>query len=233
MRVIVGCEFSQVVTRAFRDKGHEAYSCDLLPTEGNPAWHFQEDILELLKRERFDLAIFHPPCTHLAVSGARWFKDKKAEQEEALSFVEALLCAPIEHIALENPVSIISSRIRKPDQIIQPWQFGHGETKATCLWLKGLPKLVPTDIVVPEWAVKTDGSIHLSSKGKRDNPTHFLTGRNTRILKGAQLAQWNRIHREPPGPDRWKNRSRTYQGIAEAMAEQWGEVAMGIRRLKE
>ena len=225
MRVIVGCEFSQVVTRAFRDKGHEAYSCDLLPTEGNPAWHFQEDILELLKRERFDLAIFHPPCTHLAVSGARWFKDKKAEQEEALSFVEALLCAPIEYIALENPVSIISSRIRKPDQIIQPWQFGHGETKATCLWLKGLPKLVPTDIVVPEWAVKTDGSIHLSSKGKRDNPTHFLTGRNTRILKGAQLAQWNRIHREPPGPDRWKNRSRTYQGIAEAMAEQWGEVA--------
>ena len=225
MRVIVGCEFSQVVTRAFRDKGHEAYSCDLLPTEGNPAWHFQEDILELLKRERFDLAIFHPPCTHLAVSGARWFKEKRDKQEAALSFVEALLYVPIEHIALENPVSIISSRIRKPDQIIQPWQFGHGETKATCLWLKGLPKLVPTDIVVPEWAVKTDGSIHLSSKGKRDNPTHFLTGRNTRILKGAQLAQWNRIHREPPGPDRWKNRSRTYQGIAEAMAEQWGEVA--------
>ena len=194
MRVIVGCEFSQVVTRAFRDKGHEAYSCDLLPTEGNPAWHFQEDILELLKRERFDLAIFHPPCTHLAVSGARWFKDKKAEQEEALSFVEALLCAPIEHIALENPVSIISSRIRKPDQIIQPWQFGHGETKATCLWLKGLPKLEPTNIV-----------------------------------EGRE----NRIHRMPPSPDRWKNRSRTYQGIAEAMAEQWGEVAMGIRRLKE
>ena len=194
MRVIVGCEFSQVVTRAFRDKGHEAYSCDLLPTEGNPAWHFQEDILELLKRERFDLAIFHPPCTHLAVSGARWFKDKKAEQEEALSFVEALLCAPIEHIALENPVSIISSRIRKPDQIIQPWQFGHGETKATCLWLKGLPKLEPTNIV-----------------------------------EGRE----NRIHRMPPSPERWKNRSRTYQGIAEAMAEQWGEVAMGIRRLKE
>ena len=116
MRVIVGCEFSQVVTRAFRDKGHEAYSCDLLPTEGNPAWHFQEDILELLKRERFDLAIFHPPCTHLAVSGARWFKEKRDKQEAALSFVEALLYAPIEHIALENPVSIISSRIRKPDQ---------------------------------------------------------------------------------------------------------------------
>ena len=183
MRVIVGCEFSQVVTRAFRDKGHEAYSCDLLPTEGNPAWHFQEDILELLKRERFDLAIFHPPCTHLAVSGARWFKEKRDKQEAALSFVEALLYAPIEHIALENPISIISSRIRKPDQIIQPWQFGHGETKATCLWLKGLSKLTPTNIV--------DGRA-------------------------------NRVHREPPGPNRWKNRSRTYQGIAEAMAEQWG-----------
>ena len=185
MRVIVGCEFSQVVTRAFRDKGHEAYSCDLLPTEGNPAWHFQEDILELLKRERFDLAIFHPPCTHLAVSGARWFKDKKAEQEEALSFVEALLCAPIEHIALENPVSIISSRIRKPDQIIQPWQFGHGETKATCLWLKNLPKLTPTNIV----------------EGRK-----------------------NRVHHEPPGPERWKNRSRTFPGIADAMADRWSEI---------
>lgn len=184
MRVIVGCEFSQVVTRAFRDKGHEAYSCDLLPTEGNPAWHFQEDILELLKRERFDLAIFHPPCTHLAVSGARWFKEKRDKQEAALSFVEALLYAPIEHIALENPVSIISSRIRKPDQIIQPWQFGHGETKATCLWLKGLPKLIPTNIV--------EGREH-------------------------------RIHRMPPSKDRWKERSRTLPGIAEAMAEQWGQ----------
>jgi len=182
MRVIVGCEFSQVVTRAFRDKGHEAYSCDLLPTEGNPAWHFQEDILELLKRERFDLAIFHPPCTHLAVSGARWFKEKRDKQEAALSFVEALLYAPIEHIALENPVSIISSRIRKPDQIIQPWQFGHGETKATCLWLKNLPKLSPTNIV---------------------------EGRTARV------------HHEPPSPDRWKKRSRTFPGIANAMAEQW------------
>jgi len=183
MRVIVGCEFSQVVTRAFRDKGHEAYSCDLLPTEGNPAWHFQEDILELLKRERFDLAIFHPPCTHLAVSGARWFKEKRDEQEAALSFVEALLYAPIEHIALENPVSIISSRIRKPDQIIQPWMFGHGETKAICLWLKNLPNLLPSNVV---------------------------DGREARI------------HKMPPGPDRWKNRSRFYVGVAEAMAEQWG-----------
>ena len=128
--------------------------------------------------------IAHPPCTHLAVSGARWFKDKRREQQDALDFVEALMSAPVPRIALENPISIISSRIRKPDQIIQPWQFGHGETKATCLWLKNLPPLVPTDIV------------------------------NGRVA---------RVHREPPGPDRWRNRSRTFQGIADAMAEQWGE----------
>ena len=184
MRVVVGCEFSQIVTKAFRDRGHDAYSCDLLPTEGNPAWHFQEDILELLKRESFDLGIFHPPCTHLAVSGARWFKDKQKEQAAALDFVRCLLDAPILKIALENPVSVISTRIRKPDQICQPWMFGHGETKATCLWLKGLPKLQATDIV---------------------------SGRD------------NRVHRMPPGPDRWKERSRSFQGIADAMSSQWGE----------
>jgi len=127
--------------------------------------------------------IAHPPCTHLAVSGARWFKEKRKEQEEALQFVRRLLYADVPKIAIENPVSIISSRIRKPDQIIQPWQFGHGETKATCLWLKGLPKLVPT-----------------------------------RIVDGREA----RVHKMPPGPDRWKERSRTFQGIAEAMAEQWG-----------
>ena len=127
--------------------------------------------------------IAHPPCTHLAVSGARWFRDKQKEQADALRFVQKLLNATIYKIAMENPVSVISSRIRKPDQIIQPWQFGHGETKATCLWLKNLPKLVPTNIV--------DG-------------------------------RENRVHREPPGPDRWKRRSVTYKGIAEAMADQWG-----------
>lgn len=195
MRVIVGCEFSQVVTRAFRDKGHEAYSCDLLPTEGNPAWHFQEDILELLKRERFDLAIFHPPCTHLAVSGARWFKHKLSEQEEALNFVKTLMSVPINKICIENPISIISSHIRKPDQIIQPWMFGHGETKATCLWLKGLPKLEPTH---------------------RKNELFSEPEPNERIA---------RVHLMPPSPDRWKERSRTYQGIANAMAEQWTNVA--------
>ena len=143
--------------------------------------HHQWDVTEIIS-EDWDIMIAHPPCTHLAASGARWFKDKKQEQNEALEFVRLLLNAPIERIALENPVGVISTRIRKPDQIIQPWQFGHGETKATCLWLKGLPKLVPTKIV---------------------------DGREARI------------HKTPPSPERWKIRSRTYAGIAEAMATQW------------
>lgn len=181
MRVLVACEFSGTVRDAFRALGHNAVSCDLLPSE-KPGPHIQGDALDSL-RDGWDLAIYHPPCTHLAVSGARWFADKRAEQEDALAFVRLLLDAPIPRIALENPVSIISSRIRKPDQIIQPWQFGHGETKATCLWLKGLPKLVPTNVV---------------------------DGRSARV------------HRMPPGPDRWKERSRTLPGIAAAMAAQWG-----------
>ena len=184
MKVIVGCEFSQIVTKAFRDLGHEAYSCDLLPGEINSKWHIQDDIRKHLN-ENWDIGIFHPPCTHLAVSGARWFKDKKVEQAEALEFVRLLLAAPIKRIALENPISIISSHIRKPDQIIQPWQFGHGETKATCLWLQNLPKLQPTNIV---------------------------EGREQRIWK------------MPPGENRWKERSRTFEGIAQAMANQWGNV---------
>ena len=183
MRVLVTCEFSGIVRDAFRRQGHDAWSCDILPTEqGGP--HIEGDVRWIL-RSGWDLMIAHPPCTHLAVSGARWFKDKRAEQAEALEFVLTLLNAPIPRIALENPISIISSRIRKPDQIIQPWQFGHGETKATCLWLKGLPPLQPTQIV---------------------------EGREARV------------HRMPPGPDRWKERSRTVPGIAEAMASQWGSV---------
>ena len=182
MKVLIGCEFSGAVRRAFRAVGHEAWSCDLLPAEDESPYHIQEDLLGILT-DGWDLAIFHPPCTHLAVSGARWFKDKQVEQAEALEFVRTLLVAPIPRIALENPVSIISSRIRKPDQIIQPWMFGHGETKATCLWLKSLPPLVPTEVV---------------------------EGREAKV------------HRMPPGPDRWKERSRTYPGIANAMAEQWG-----------
>lgn len=183
MKVLVGCEFSGTVRDAFIAGGHDAMSCDLLPTD-KPGPHYQGDVRDVLDGG-WDLAIFHPPCTHLAVSGARWFKDKKTEQEEALEFVRLLLNAQIPRIALENPVSIISSRIRKPDQVIQPWQFGHGETKATCLWLKNLPKLVPTNIVEGRAAV---------------------------------------VHRMPPSPDRWKMRSKTYEGIAQAMATQWGNL---------
>jgi hypothetical protein len=183
MRVLVACEYSGTVRDAFIAMGHEAISCDLLPTE-KPGPHIQGDVLPLLG-DGWDLMICHPPCTHLSVSGARWFKDKLPEQAEALWFVDMLLNAPIPRIALENPISIISSRIRKPDQIIQPWQFGHGETKATCLWLKNLPKLTPTNIV---------------------------EGREARV------------HKMAPGPDRWKERSRTFQGIADAMAQQWGKL---------
>jgi hypothetical protein len=185
MRVLVACEFSGVVRRAFQDLGHEAWSCDLLPAEDGSDWHYQGDVLGIIGQGNWDLMIAHPPCTDLAVSGARWFPQKRADgsQQRALDFVRALLDAPIPRIALENPISIISSAIRKPDQIIQPWQFGHGEVKATCLWLKGLPKLVPTDIV--------DGRVP-------------------------------RVHHASPGPDRWKERSRTLPGIAAAMADQWG-----------
>lgn len=145
MRVLIACEFSGVVRNAFSALGHDAWSCDLLECERGGK-HIQGDVCSLLK-DGWDLMICHPPCTHLAVSGARWFKDKRDEQARALRFVQTLMEAPIDRIALENPISIISSRIRKPDQIIQPWMFGHGETKATCLWLKGLPKLTPTRIV--------------------------------------------------------------------------------------
>ena len=183
MKVLVACEFSGIVRDAFTRTGHDAWSCDLLPSE-TPGNHIQGDVLNILN-DGWDLMIAHPPCTHLAVSGARWFKDKVAEQVEALEFVRGLMNAPIPLIAVENPVSIISSKIRKSDQTIQPWQFGHGEVKATCLWLKGLPKLTPTDVV---------------------------EGREARV------------HRMPPGPDRWKERSRFFPGIAEAMACQWGAL---------
>lgn len=182
MRILIACEYSGTVRDAFIAAGHDAVSCDLLPSE-SPGPHYQGDVTDILN-DGFDMMIAHPPCTHLAVSGARWFHLKQQEQAESLEFVRLLMDAPIPRIAIENPVSVISSRIRKPDQIIQPWQFGHGETKATCLWLKGLPLLTPTDVV---------------------------SGR-------AQ-----RIHKMPPSPDRWKERSRTYAGIAAAMAQQWGQ----------
>jgi site-specific DNA-cytosine methylase len=186
MKVLVACEYSGIVREAFTRLGHDATSCDLLPTE-IPGKHIQGDVLEVIKQEQFDLMIAHPPCTDLAVSGAKWFKEKRADgrQQRALEFVQQLLDAPIPMIALENPVSVISTYIRKSDQYVQPWMFGHGETKRTGLWLKGLPLLRPTNIV---------------------------EGREQRVwLMG-------------PSPDRWKNRSRTYQGIADAMAEQWGNA---------
>jgi len=221
MRVLVACEFSGIVRDAFIKRGHDAWSCDILPTE-KPGPHIQDDVLKHLD-DGWDLMIAHPPCTHLAVSGARYFAQKRADgrMQAGIDFFMQMINAPIEKIAVENPVSIMSTVYRKPDQIIQPWQFGHGESKSTCLWLKHLTALVPTEIITPEWAITADGKEHRSAKGKRDNPTHFLTGRGERMNE-MQRAQWERIHRMPPGPDRWKNRSRTYTGIAEAMATKWG-----------
>lgn len=193
MRVLIACEFSGIVMTAFRKAGHDAYSCDLLPTEADPPydlWHIEGDVLDYLVHPfsgdpdfEWDLMIAHPPCTYLAVSGARWFKTRRREQEEALTFVRTLLNAPVPKIALENPVSVISTKIRRPDQIVQPYYFGDPFKKTTCLWLKNLPLL-----------------------------------RKTNNLGEGKQACW----REPPHPDRWKNRSRTYQGFAAAMAEQWG-----------
>jgi len=184
MRVLVACEFSQVVTKAFRERGHEAYSCDLLPTEGDPDWHIQDDIFYVL-RDTWDMIIAFPYCTDTAVSGARWFAEKQRDgrQQKAVDFFMQFVEHPCRQKAIEHPISIMSTVYRKPDQIIQPWMFGHGETKAICLWLFGLPLLKPTNIV---------------------------SGREHRVWK------------EPPSPDRWKNRSRSFEGIAKAMAEQWG-----------
>ena len=192
MRVLVACEFSGTVRDAFLKLGHDAVSCDLLPTESKGP-HLRCDVRDVLG-DGWDLMVAHPPCTHLAVSGARWFKDKQVEQRAALEFVSTLLNAPIKMIALENPVSIISSRIRKPEQIIQPWQYGHPESKKTCLWLKGLPILEATKV------------LPLPPSGRWDNQTP--SGQN----------------KLGPSPDRWKLRSKTFQGIASAMASQWGTM---------
>lgn len=193
MRVLVACEESQAVTKELRRLGHEAYSCDIQPCSGgHPEWHLQVDALELLKL-KWDMIIAHPPCTHLCSSGARWFTEGKkpwALQDEAAQFFMEFANADCPRIAIENPIGVMSTKFRKPNQIIQPWQFGHGETKATCLWLKGLPNLVPTNIV--------DGREH-------------------------------RIHRMAPGPDRAKMRSKTFPGIARAMAEQWAGDAREVQ----
>jgi site-specific DNA-cytosine methylase len=181
----VACEFSGVVREAFRKKGHDAWSCDLLPSDDKSQYHIRDDVLNHLN-DGWDIMIAHPPCTYLCVSGARWFKEQSRQmlQLDALQFIKILMSAPINKIAIENPIGIISTKIRKPDQIIQPWMFGHGETKATCLWLKNLPKLIPTNIV-----------------GGREPIIHHMS----------------------PGKNRGKLRSITYKGIAEAMAEQWGQ----------
>lgn len=185
MRVLVACEFSGVVRDEFAKLGHDAWSCDLLTTD-SPGNHIHGNVLDHLD-DGWDLMIAHPPCTYLANSGARWWSKRKVEQDYAIGFVEALMDTPldnpIQRIAIENPIGILSTKIRKPDQIVQPWMFGHGETKATCLWLKNLPELKPTNIV-----------------------------------EGREPKCW----KAPDSKGRWKRRSITYQGIAEAMAAQWG-----------
>lgn len=198
MRVLIGCESSGAVRRAFRALGHDAWSCDLLPADDGDPHHIQGDVLEAM-RGGWDLGVFHPPCTYLSVSGLHWngrVPGRAEKTEEALEFVREIMAAPIPRIAIENPVSCISSRIRKPDQTIQPYWFGHDASKRTCLWLQNLPLLVATGPYVeprvvngrPRWANQTDG------------------GQN----------------RLGPGPNRWKQRSATYEGIARAMADQWG-----------
>lgn len=187
MKVLIACEFSGIVRDAFIRRGHDAMSCDILPTE-RPGPHYHGDVRDVLDAG-WDMMIAHPPCTHLSVSGARHFAAKRLDgrQQSAIQFFMMLAQSGIERIAIENPVSIMSTQWRKPDQIIQPWMFGHGETKSTCLWLINLPKLEPTDIV--------QGREH-------------------------------RIHKMPPSADRWKERSRTFQGIADAMADQWGRLGI-------
>jgi hypothetical protein len=195
MRVLIACEYSGAVRDAFIARGHDAMSCDLLPTDA-PGPHYTGDVFDIVG-DGWDLMVAHPPCTDLAVSGAKHFAAKRADgrQQAALAFVRRLLAAPVPRIALENPVSIISTNIRKPDQIIQPWMFGHEATKTTCLWLKGLPHLTPTDIV-------GKGARHVTKSGK-------------------SLPQWYNL---PPSADRWKIRSATFKGIAAAMADQWGRA---------
>jgi site-specific DNA-cytosine methylase len=188
LKVLLACEESQAVCIEFRKLGHEAYSCDILPCSGgHPEWHLQMDVFEAIKLKDWDMMIAFPPCTDLAVSGAKWFDEKRknGSQQKSIEFFMNLVNAPIDKIAIENPIGIMSTIYRKPDQIIQPWMFGHGETKATCLWLKNLPKLIPTNIV---------------------------EGREGKIWK------------MPPSKNRAKLRSKTYSGIAKAMATQWGNI---------
>jgi hypothetical protein len=196
MRVLVACESSGTVREAFRKLGHDAWSCDLLPADDRSAYHHQGDAIGIAMAYKWDLAICHPPCTHLSASGARHWEKKRQDgrQWEGISLFLAFVGLPIKRVAIENPIGLMSSLYRKPDQIINPWQFGHRESKATCLWLRGLPRLKPTCDVYDE-------------------------------MMRLPESKRNRIHRLPPSKDRWKIRSKTYQGIADAMAAQWGGIA--------
>lgn len=202
MKILVACEYSNTVSKEFRKLGHTVISCDLLPNDEDQTNHYQGDVFDIIN-DGFDLMIAHPPCTHLAVSGAAWFKNKINEQKEALEFVRKLMNANIEKICIENPISVISTYIRKPSQIINPWQFGHMEQKKTCLWLKNLPLL------------------------KEDNNVYSQ-------MMELPKQQRERLHYLPPTKDRWKLRSKTYSGIARAMANQWGnsnKINYNIERL--
>ncbi len=224
MKVLIACEYSGIVRDAFIALGHDAMSCDLLDTE-KPGPHYKGDVFDIIG-DGWDLMIAHPPCTHLAVSGSRHFHRKQKEQAEALDFVRRLLAAPVPYIALENPVSVISTKIRKPNQVVQPWQFGHPESKSICFWLKGLPALAPTKIATWEYFRCGCGNVFPAELGKYgccEGPAKIKWDNQT---KSGQ----NKL---PPGPDRWKERSRTYQGIADAMAKQWGAGALqGVLELR-
>ena len=222
MRVLIACEYSGRVRDAFIARGHDAISCDLLPTE-SPGPHFVGDVRELLD-DGFDLLCAHPPCTYIASSGLHWNKrvpGREALTVEAIRFVRLLLDAPIPRIALENPIGCISSRIRKPDQIIQPWQFGEDASKATCLWLKGLPPLRPTGFFEPQFACKC-GHRFAFALGALGCPNCEGDNGPARQVWGNQTGSGQ--NKLGPSPDRWKDRSRTYQGIANAFADQWGRA---------
>jgi hypothetical protein len=216
-RILIACEFSQVVCKAFRDRGFEAYSCDILPTEGNPEWHIQDDVLKHLN-DGWDMMIAHPPCTYLTVTANKWMKPefktrfpyREQQRTYAIEFFMKLANAPINSKGLENPIGIMSTYYRKPNQYIQPYEFGHAERKKTCLWLFNLPLLKPTNIVEP---------ISYYAAGKPYSPTHYMSKRSL-----------NHLDYLPPMKDRWKLRSRTFPGIAQAMATQWGDYLLEIKK---
>jgi hypothetical protein len=211
LRVLVVCEYSATVRDAFRARGFDAWSCDLLPTEGDPRWHIQGDAIEVAHGQQWDLMVAHPPCTYLTVSGNKWFRPefadrfptRVADREQGAEFFMALYNAPVERVAIENPIGVMSSRFRKPDQVVQPWQYGHGETKATCLWLRGLPKLAPSHRKADLFAAP------------------------------EPEAREQRLHKLPPSPNRWKERSRTFPGIAAAMADQWGNHILSAAQTQD